>query len=67
MDKDLWETILEHRDDVLIKDIELFRHHFVVWEWESGMQKVRIQDLSDGGRYTYLTLFFFFTHGKSSP
>lgn len=49
MNKDLWETILEHREDVLIKEIELFRHHFVVWEWESGTQKVRIQDLSDGG------------------
>lgn len=49
--KDLWETILEHREDVLIKDIELFRHHFVVWEWENGIQKVRIQDLSDGGTY----------------
>lgn len=49
MNRDLWETILEHREDVLIKDIELFRHHFVVWEWESGTQKVRIQDLSDGG------------------
>jgi oligopeptidase B len=49
MNKDLWETILEHREDVLIKEIELFRHHFVVWEWENGTQKVRIQDLSDGG------------------
>jgi protease II len=53
MNKDLWETILEHREDVLIKEIELFRHHFVVWEWENGTQKVRIQDLSDGGTELY--------------
>lgn len=47
--RDLWEEVLPHREDVFIELIEVFRHHFVVWEWEGGVQKIRIQDLSDGG------------------
>lgn len=61
--KELWEEFLPHREYVFVekigqlllffvvtnKDIELFRHHFVTWEWENGLQKIRVQDLSDGG------------------
>jgi oligopeptidase B len=46
--RELWEEVLPHREDVFIELIEVFRHHFVVWEWEGGVQKIRIQDLSDG-------------------
>lgn len=45
---DEWEELLAHRDDVLLERIDLFRHHFVVWEWHGGLQRIRIQDLSDG-------------------
>lgn len=47
--KEQWEEFLPPRDDVLIEKIELFRHHFVTWEWHNGLQKIRVQDLSDGG------------------
>jgi oligopeptidase B len=49
--KSKWEEVLPHREDVLVEHIDLFRHHFVAWEWEGGLQKVRVQDLSDGGNF----------------
>jgi hypothetical protein len=53
--RELWEEVLPHREDVFIELIEVFRHHFVVWEWEGGVQRIRIQDLSDGGcSFSYL-------------
>jgi len=45
---ELWEDVLPHREDVFVKSINLFRHHFVAWEFENGFQKIRVQDLSDG-------------------
>eukprot|EP01116_Phalansterium_solitarium_P005696 TRINITY_DN1756_c0_g2_i5.p1 TRINITY_DN1756_c0_g2~~TRINITY_DN1756_c0_g2_i5.p1 ORF type:complete len:646 (+),score=188.79 TRINITY_DN1756_c0_g2_i5:109-2046(+) len=46
-DPDAYVEVLPHRDDVFIDRIDLFRHHFVAWEWENGVQKIRVQDLSD--------------------
>lgn len=46
--KENWEEVLPHREAVLIERVDLFRHHFVAWEWEGGLQHVRVQDLSDG-------------------
>jgi oligopeptidase B len=42
-DKENWEEVLPAREDVLIERIDLFRHHFVTWEWENALQKIRIQ------------------------
>eukprot|EP01114_Cavostelium_apophysatum_P015564 TRINITY_DN4263_c0_g1_i2.p1 TRINITY_DN4263_c0_g1~~TRINITY_DN4263_c0_g1_i2.p1 ORF type:complete len:1105 (+),score=316.09 TRINITY_DN4263_c0_g1_i2:279-3593(+) len=47
-DREYWEEILPHRDDVFVERIDCFRHHYIAWEWENGIQKIRITDLSDG-------------------
>jgi oligopeptidase B len=47
--KELWEEVLPHRSGVLVDNIMLFRHHFVAFEWDNCVQKIRVQDLSDGG------------------
>jgi oligopeptidase B len=38
-----WETILEHREDVLLEDFEIFKEYFVITEREQGLTKIRIQ------------------------
>lgn len=38
-----WETILEHREDVLLEDFEIFNEYFVITEREKGLTKIRIQ------------------------
>lgn len=45
--KELWEEVIPHREDVVIDKIIVFRHHFVSWQRENGIQKVLVQDLSD--------------------
>ncbi len=46
----MWEEIIPTRENVFLEHIEVFRHHLVAWEWENGSQKIRVQDLSDGGQ-----------------
>jgi protease II len=43
------QEVISHREDVFIEKIDVFRHHFVAWEWHGGNQRIRVQDLSDLG------------------
>ena len=46
-----WETILEHREDVLLEDFEIFKEYFVITEREQGLTKIRIQRLDQKEDY----------------
>ena len=38
-----WETILEHREDVLLEDLELFKAYWAVTERQNGLSRIRIK------------------------
>ncbi len=38
-----WEDILEHRENVLLEDIEIFTDHWVVTERENGLTRLNIK------------------------
>tara|TARA_R110002050_G_scaffold41527_1_gene100558 strand:- start:1936 stop:3996 length:2061 start_codon:yes stop_codon:yes gene_type:complete len=40
--KEFWEEVIPHRDNVLIEDIEIFKDYLVVNERENGLNKLRI-------------------------
>jgi oligopeptidase B len=46
--KENWQTFIEHREDVLIDDIDAFTAHIVVSEREQGLQKLRFFDVKSG-------------------
>ena len=37
-----WEEVIEHRNDVFLEGIELFRNHMVVEERKSGLMELRV-------------------------
>lgn len=43
-----WKTIIEHRKDTRIEDIEVYNNHLVLRERENGLQKLRIRNLVSG-------------------
>jgi len=47
------ETVIEHRDFVLIEDFQLRRNHLIVFERSNCLQNVRIVDLRGEGFGTY--------------
>ncbi|KAI9001717.1 prolyl oligopeptidase [Gaertneriomyces semiglobifer] len=52
------ETIIEHRDFVLIEFYEVRRNHLVVFERSNCLQNVRIIDLTSGGFNAYHYISF---------
>ena len=38
-----WDDILDHRENVLLEDIEIFNEHFVVTERENGLTRFKIK------------------------
>ena len=38
-----WEDILEHRENVLLEDIEIFREHWVITEREKGLTRLKVK------------------------
>ncbi|OEK08696.1 oligopeptidase B [Flavivirga aquatica] len=40
--KKYWETVLPHRKEVLLEDIEIFKDYLVVNERENGLNKLRV-------------------------
>ena len=44
-DKKHWETIIPHRDAVMLDDIDIFADHLVRYEREQGLPTIRIQSL----------------------
>ncbi|MDX1277536.1 S9 family peptidase [Oceanihabitans sediminis] len=41
-EKEYWEDVLPHREDVLLEDIEIFKDYLVVSERQNGLNKIRI-------------------------
>ncbi|MCF4965932.1 S9 family peptidase [Nostoc sp. CMAA1605] len=48
LSKDNWETIIPHREDVLLSGISLFADHLVIYERQDGLQTARVRNLSTG-------------------
>jgi oligopeptidase B len=46
--KENWQTIIPHREDVMLSSISLFANYLVIYERQGGLQTVRVQDLSTG-------------------
>ncbi|WP_414575468.1 S9 family peptidase [Anabaena sp. CCY 9402-a] len=44
--KDNWQTVIPHREDVLLSGISLFANHLVIYERKDGLQTARVQNLS---------------------
>lgn len=47
-DKASWKEVIPHRDDVLLEDVEVFKHHLVISERRDGLTHLRVRRLSDG-------------------
>ncbi|HEY9620229.1 MAG TPA: S9 family peptidase [Crinalium sp.] len=46
--KEHWQTIIPHRDDVLLSGVSAFADHLVIYERQGGLPTVRVQKLSTG-------------------
>ena len=49
--KENWVDLIEHREDVLIEDIDIFRDFLVVTERSNGLNTIRIMPWSGEGAY----------------
>ena len=47
-DKSSWETIVPHREDVMLEDIDAFADYLVIYERQEGLPTARIQTLATG-------------------
>jgi oligopeptidase B len=43
-----WREIVAHREDVMLDDVEVFAHHYVLHEREDGLERLRVTGLHDG-------------------
>ncbi|MEM6251375.1 MAG: S9 family peptidase [Cyanobacteria bacterium P01_D01_bin.156] len=48
LDKKHWDTVIPHRADVQLRNIDVFKHHLVIYERQGGLPTIRIQHLSTG-------------------
>jgi oligopeptidase B len=44
----MWKTLVEHRPDVLLDGIEVFRDHLVVQEKKAALDRLRVRSFADG-------------------
>jgi oligopeptidase B len=49
--KENWTTIIEHRNEVLLEDIDIFANYLVVTERSNGLTKIKIIPWSGRGPY----------------
>lgn len=47
-DKEHWQTVIPHREDVLISDIEIFKDHLAVSERKGGLTRINIINQNTG-------------------
>ena len=47
-DKANWETVIPHREDIMLSDVSAFTDHLVISERTAGLPTVRVQKLSTG-------------------
>jgi oligopeptidase B len=43
-----WQTVIPHRDDVMLSGVSLFADHLVIYERKAGLPTVRVQKFSTG-------------------
>jgi len=62
--KDTWKEVIPHREDVLLKDIEIFNDFLAISEKKSGLDQLRVFDFTSGEDYyiefddpTYMAYF----------
>ncbi|MFB2768743.1 S9 family peptidase [Pelatocladus sp. BLCC-F211] len=46
--KENWQTIIPHREDVMLSGISLFNNHLVIYERKDGLPVARVQNLTNG-------------------
>ena len=51
-EKNHWETLIAHRNDVQLEHVELFNEYFVCYERESGLHNLKIIKFSDWSSHT---------------
>lgn len=63
-----WKPFIDHRSDVLLQGIDLFKDHAVVHEKASGLDKLRVLDFAAG---TWLDIAFpepvYMAYGAGTP
>ncbi len=50
-DRESWEEVVAHREDVYLEDFDVFRDHLVVSERREGLLRLRIRRFSDGDEH----------------
>lgn len=50
--KENWQSVIAHREDVLISGVSAFTDHLVIYEREAGLPKVRIRKLSTSDEHS---------------
>jgi oligopeptidase B len=43
-----WRELIPHRAEVMLEDVDVFAHHYVVHEREEGLIRLRVTDLATG-------------------
>ena len=46
--KENWQTVIPHREDVMLSGVSLFSNHLVIYERKAGLETARVQNLSTG-------------------
>lgn len=46
--KENWQTVIPHREDVMLTGVSLFVNHLVIYESKAGLETARVQNLSTG-------------------
>lgn len=49
--RDQWQTVIPHRQEVLLADISVFVDHLIVYERQAGLPQVRVRQWSNGKEY----------------
>lgn len=50
--KENWQTVIAHREDVMISGVSAFTDHMMIYEREAGLPKVRIRKLSTSDEHS---------------
>ena len=47
-DKSNWQTVISHREDIMLDGVDAFAEHLVIYERQGGLPTARIQTLATG-------------------